>query len=168
MTVKMKKKGGNLRTGDLEELKRQMGDASLTDYYSFLAENNGGTPDSNEFEIPGTANSSGVNEFLCVRDVLSEKKKLSDRMPASAWPIAYAEGGNYVCLVTGDKRGVYFWDHELEVEEGRPPSWANMSRLSDTFTAFWQGLRKFDASSIELKPGQVKSIWVDPDFKPEF
>jgi hypothetical protein len=62
----------------------------------------------------------------------------------------------------GDNPGIYFWDHELEAEEQDLPSWKNMFLLATSFEHFWQSLRKFDPSQVVLKPGQVKSVWIDP------
>lgn len=45
-----------------------------------------------------------------------------------------------------------FWDHELEQE----------TALNATFTAFLESLEEFDPRSVELKPGQVVSAWIDP------
>jgi len=80
-------------------------------------------------------------------------------------PIAYAGGGNLVCIsLEKGVYGVYYWDHELEPNEGELPSWNNMYFLSNSFSDFLKMLRKFDPSSIRLKPGQVKKAWIDPEF----
>jgi len=168
MAVRMRKKGKPVRKEELDTLQRALGGALPTDYLSFMVENNGGIPETNIFDIPETGGNAGVNEFFSVEKVLKEKRILHGRLPASAWPIADADGGNLVCLAGGANPGVYFWDHELETDEGEEPTWANMFPLAPTFAEFWENLREFDINSVELKPGQVKSVWVDPNFKPEF
>jgi hypothetical protein len=168
MSIRITQRGLPAGEKQLRELKREIGSALPHDYFSFLQENNGGVPETNEFDIPVIGGGSGVNEFFSADEVLRQKRRLHDRVPPSAWPIAHAEGGNYICLACGPKIGVFFWDHELEEEEGEEPSWANMFLLAETFTEFLENLRKFDAGSVQLKPGQVKSAWMDPDFKPEF
>lgn len=45
-----------------------------------------------------------------------------------------------------------FWDHELEEE----------TAISSTFSEFLDSLRNFDPASVELKPGQLISVWIDP------
>jgi hypothetical protein len=167
MTVKIKK-GKKISEKDLIAFEQRAGVKFPTDYRNFLIENNGGIPEANEFDVPGTNNGSGINEFLSIDDLEVTKKRLGNRLLPSAWAIAYAEGGNYLCLVIGEKKGVYFWDHELETEEELPASWDNMFLVSENFADFLSSLKKFDINEIELKPGQVQDIWVDPDFKPEF
>ena len=83
----------------------------------------------------------GINEFLSVREIATKKEVLEERMPPSVWPIAFAEGGNYVCMDLQTKPGIYFWDHEFEQEEGVAPTWDNLTLLTDTFETFWQRLR---------------------------
>ncbi|MEM6791925.1 MAG: SMI1/KNR4 family protein [Myxococcota bacterium] len=79
---------------------------------------------------------------------------LRGHISQQAWPIADAEGGNYVCLrrEPSGAWGVVFWDHELEEE----------TAISSTFSEFLDSLRNFDPASVELKPGQLISVWIDP------
>ena len=63
-------------------------------------------------------------------------------------------GGNYV-FVDGATGAVYFWDHE----QPTPPV-----QMASDFAAFMEMLEPFDPGSIKLKPGQVKTAWIDPDF----
>ena len=69
--------------------------------------------------------------------------------------MAWAEGGNYVFVDEAMNGAVFFWDHEIPEEP---------TKLADNFQAFLDGLQPFDVKSIELKPGQVKRVWVDPEF----
>lgn len=152
----------------IQELEGLIGAKLPSDYVDFLRLYNGGTPETNTFNIKDAKNDSGVNEFMDIQEVISVKKKMQDRFLEKVIPIAFAEGGNYVCLsFEQDKEGVYFWDHELETDEGDPPTWDNMFFLSDSFEGFLQMLQKFDPSKIELKPEQVLEVWVDPEFLKE-
>ena len=90
-----------------------------------------------------------VNEFLSVRQIREELTRYGDRLPARLMPIAYAEGGNLVLLALDDGR-VSFWDHELE--DSNP-----VFILAPGFHAFWEALRPFDPSTVELKPGQSRA-----------
>ncbi|MBN1126824.1 MAG: SMI1/KNR4 family protein [Sedimentisphaerales bacterium] len=169
MSIKMKKTGKRAEKDELQNFEEQTGHPLPEDYRIFLMKHNGAVPETNEFRLQNAPpNGCGVNEFLSIADIITLKAKLQDRFVLEAWPIAYAECGNYVCLVFGEKEGIYFWDHELEVEEGKEPSWENMFLLAITFTDFFEGLCRLDVNSIDIKPGQVKEVWVDPDFKPEF
>jgi len=108
----------------------------------------------NEYFRIDECNESGVHAFLDIGRIIKEKVELGDRLSPHAWPIADAEGGNYVCLRFEDSGDwcVVFWDHELEQE----------TVLSSTFAGFLHSLDTFDPHSVELKPGQVVSAWIDP------
>ncbi len=167
MTVKIKK-GKKIKEKEIINFEQRNDIKLPNDYRNFLLENNGGVPETNEFDIPDINSGSGINEFLSIDELESIKKSLGERLLQNAWAIAYAEGGNYLCIVVGEKEGVYFWDHELEAEEGQPASWDNLFLVAENFDDFLASLRKFDINSVELKPGQVQKVWVNPDFKPEF
>ena len=167
MTVKLKTQMKPASEAEVIGFEQQIGFSIPTDYRLFLKQNNGAIPETNEFDLPSDGG-SGVNEFLSLTAIVETKSRMGDRFLPLAWPIAFAEGGNYVCLVTGDNPGIYFWDHEFESEEDEPATWDNMIRLADCFDSFFSMLRKLDVSSIELKPDQVQSTWINPDFKPEF
>jgi hypothetical protein len=36
--------------------------------------------------------------------------------------------------------------------------------MASDFSAFMEMLEPFDPGSIKLRPGQAKSVWIDPDF----
>ena len=85
-----------------------------------------------------------------------EERQYIDDIPNQAYPIAWASCGNYVLLDEGKGEQVYFWDHELPDE--------NIIKLANNFDEFLSTLEPFDINSIELKPGQVKKVWIDPEF----
>ena len=168
MSIKITRKGRKISEEVIRNFERIIGSKLPEDYRKFLAEYNGGEPEANEFDIPDDDNSSGINEFLNINEIKKEKEILGKRLVPSAWPIAHAECGNLVCIIVGEKEGkIYFWDHEFEADENELPSWKNMFLLAPNFSEFWNSLKKFDPGKIELKPGQVESIWIDPDFLKE-
>ena len=58
-------------------------------------------------------------------------------------------------FVDEDKNGIVcFGDHET----------TEITTLAVTFGDFLELLQPFDISSVKLKPGQVKRVWVDPEF----
>jgi cell wall assembly regulator SMI1 len=122
-------------------------------YREFLLNHNGAKPDTNVFAIPG-GNQSGVNEFIPLGKILTEKGNI-DNVSCCFLPVAWAEGGNYVCIDIDAGGEVFFWDHE-------EPS--GDLRLAPDFNEFLLMLEPFDVSNTELKPGQVKKAWIDPDF----
>lgn len=150
---------------DLVHFELSIGLKLPEEYRYFLLLNNGGEPETNEFDIPNQNNSCGVNKFLGVNEIKNEKINLGSRLVESALPIAYAECGNLVCITLGEKNGeIYFWDHELEANNNELPSWKNMFFLASSFDEFLHSLRKFDPSQIKLEPEQVESVWIDPGF----
>ncbi|WP_353936142.1 SMI1/KNR4 family protein [uncultured Herbaspirillum sp.] len=74
-------------------------------------------------------------------------------------PIAYAEGGNYLCIASGGKDigSIYFMDHEI-------PGLDAMIRLAPSLAEFLESVTPFDSKQIKLKSGQVKKAWINPDF----
>ncbi|MEJ2664941.1 MAG: SMI1/KNR4 family protein [Spirochaetia bacterium] len=168
MAVKLIKKGKPITLEQLQSIEQLLGGKLPSDFKNFLMENNGGEPEINEFDIPDLKSGSGVSQFLSADEIINKKESMKERFVDEAWPIAQAEGGNYICLVTGKKSGIYYWEHESEAEEGRPANFDNLFKVADTFSHFFDALKKFDISKNNLKPGQVKKVWVDPDFKPEF
>ena len=77
--------------------------------------------------------------------------------PSDALPIAEDPSENFFYFKKGSAN-IFFWDHEVE----------NDKELASSFREFLDTLRPFDTESIQVKPGQVKSVWVDPKFKPKF
>lgn len=137
---------------DIEKLQREIGSALPKSFLEFIRQHDGAEPETNIFKIGGV-NESGVNGFIPVREIPTERANI-ENLPPTAFPIAWAEGGNYVFVDTASG-AVYFWDHE----QPTPPV-----RMASDFTSFMEMLEPFDPSSIQLKPGQVKSAWIDPDF----
>lgn len=78
-----------------------------------------------------------------------------ENLPGRSFPVAWAEGGNYVFVNLAAGGAVFFWDHE------RPE---NIVRLASSFRSFLELLEPFDINSIKLKPDQVKKARIDPDF----
>jgi len=95
-----------------------------------------------------------VNQFIPVAEIQKERAYL-ENIPAKAYPIAWAECGNYVFVDEGKNGAVFFWDHEIPEE---------ITELAANFGAFLDLLEPFDIKTIELKPGQVKRVWVNPEF----
>jgi SMI1 / KNR4 family (SUKH-1) len=123
------------------------------DYREFVLENNGARPEMNVFAV-GEGNNSGVSEFIALDEIMACKKHI-DNVGCSFVPVAWAECGNYACIDLDAGGEVFFWDHEEPSSD---------LRLAPSFTDFLRMLEPFDVGQIELKPGQVKEAWIDPDF----
>ncbi len=123
-------------------------------YLKFLATHDGATPPENV--VAGTNNSIGVRSFIPASEILATAVAV-DGMSSNLIPIADDEAGNFVCIGSDDHK-LYFWDHEIDRNKV----------IADNFGEFLEKLESFDIDSVKLQPGQVKRIWVNPDFKPEF
>jgi hypothetical protein len=139
---------------DIAMFEEALGTRLPGQYREFLLHYNAAKPETNIFGIPGSSNESGVNEFIPLDKLVSESRNV-DGVASRFLAVAWAEGGNYVCLGLDSGGEVFFWDHEQ-------PS--DTARLARGWNEFLQMLQPFDVSKIELKPGQVKKAWVNPEF----
>jgi hypothetical protein len=163
MTVKIQKSSNLISEKELNLILAKVRYTLPESFKNFLLDYNGGVPAANKFDIKNMSVSSGVNEFLSIDAIVEQKNILGERIPNEVIPIAHAECGNLICLVIkGSEIGnVYFWDHELEVEQ--LPSWENMFFLSSSFDELVESLAEYDAKSVKLDPNKVISAWIDPD-----
>lgn len=125
-----------------------------SDYREFVSKYDAATPEENVFD--NDVNVS-VDRFIPISEIGTRALRI-DGFPQDALPIAEAPSGNFIYFQKGDF-SVWFWDHEIESGD---------KELATSFDGFMQKLVRFNIDSIQLQPGQVKSVWVDPDFKPEF
>jgi len=146
-------KGRVALSADIATLETILGGLPSCEFIDFVRENDGAEPETNIFRIDA-GNESGVNGFIPVCKIVEEMRHI-ENLPEKSFPIAWAEGGNYVLINQAVGGAVFFWDHE------RPD---NLIRLGDSFLAFLELLKPFDVSAVELKPGQVKKAWINPDF----
>ena len=133
----------------LQQLESQVGVRLPEDYRRFLAETNGGRPESSRFAMRTAAgeNESVVDWFLTLDPVeelysIPEYRSMySDRIPGGLLPIACDPLGNLVLLDLGEKAygSVYFWDHEHESMD--EPTWDNIAVVARSFAEFTATLR---------------------------
>lgn len=145
--------GQAAQPSELAALQKKLDEALPAEFVDFVARNDGAKPETNIFKVSAT-NESGVNEFIPVRKIAVEMPRI-ENLPEKSFPVAWAEGGNYVFVNLAAGGSVFFWDHEQP---------GNIVRLANSFNLFLELLEPFNISSIELKPGQVKKAWIDPDF----
>lgn len=65
--------------------------------------------------------------------------------------------GKEACLISGDliliavkgtdRRKIYFWNHEMEMEE---PDYSSLTLIADTFSEFINSLYEFDESTLPV------------------
>jgi hypothetical protein len=124
------------------------------EYVEFLAVYDGAKPPPNVLE--GTNYGVGVNSFLPASEIIN-RANLVEGLSSNLLPFGEDDSGNFVCIGSNDHR-IYFWDHEIDSDKV----------VAESFDEFLGRLEPFDLSSVKLEPGQVKRVWVNPDFKPEF
>jgi cell wall assembly regulator SMI1 len=176
MAIKIVKSNEKVAAKAIENFEATIGKTLPNDYKTFLLTFNGGEPEDNEFSVPKAKTGSNVRVFYGLTDkhgegdLFHEHEVLIERVPAGILPIGGDSCGNCICLsLRSDTFGqVFFWDHELEADEGKPATFSNLFLVGDSFDNFLARLKKFDASQVRLKPGQVKKVWGNPNFKPEF
>lgn len=153
--MKVGLKGGRQAAeSDISALEALIGQPLDCQFRKFVKTNNGAAPVANSFPVDGVADVGGVNEFIAVEDIISERRYIEDIAPR-AYPIASSEGGNYVILDQDQGGAIFFWDHEFE---------GGISRVADSFDLFLDLIEPFDTTSIDPALGQVKRAWIDPDF----
>ena len=90
-----------------------------------------------------------------------------DRIPSWTVPIGEDDTGNLILISVrqDDEGSVWFWDHELEAEEGESASEANLTFLADRFDEFLSRLEPFSVD--DLPSGEGGPAWMDPAFAEE-
>jgi SMI1 / KNR4 family (SUKH-1) len=105
--MKIELKKGKLASDEpILALQAALGCQISDSFRSFLRGNDGAEPETNIFKIT-EKNESGVNQFIPVSEILKERGRIED-IPRTAYPIAWAEGGNYVFVDEGKNGAVFF------------------------------------------------------------
>src|SRR5580698_10345937 len=141
MGIKLKN-GKSVSEEAIRSLESKLGYSLPSPFRAFVTNNDGAEPETNIFKID-EKNESGINKFIPVHDIADERQRI-ENLPPKAFPVAWAECGNYVFVDTERNGGVYFWDHE-EPER--------ITKLGDAFNAFLSNLQPFDVKAVQLKPG---------------
>src|SRR5271156_3675440 len=109
------------------------------EYREFLLQYNTARPADNVYRTDKVTTS--ISYFFGVSSdkgkdlVIQNQTVFANRLPKRMLAIAYAGGGNLVCLRTSDG-SVYLWDHEREAGEGEEARYENMARLASSFSEF--------------------------------
>jgi hypothetical protein len=123
-------------------------------FRNFVRDNDGALPESNIFKVRGKTDPGiSINRFIPTDQILGERDQI-ESIPKKAYPVAWVEGGNYIFIDEEKNGGVFFWDHET----------GKTVKLASDFGLFLQLLEPFDIQKIQLQPGQVKKVWIDPEF----
>ena len=119
-------------------------------FREFLLQRNGGRPvrDIFAFNDGKRLAEGGVDAFLGVGSFDESIERYLDeyrgRIPEDLFPIAHDAGDNLILIgAEGANAGkVFFWHHELEADEGEPPTYDNAFLIADTFEAFLASLHE--------------------------
>jgi hypothetical protein len=150
MNVRMKN-GKPVSPAILYSLETSLDLSISSSFKEFLKNFDGADPELNIFKVADD-NDCSVNNFIPAEKIAHERKCIPN-LPVKAYPIAWCEGGNYIFIDEREDGAVFFWDHELV---------HRTVKIAKSFGDFLDLLQPFDAKSIQLKPGQVKEVWVDP------
>ena len=131
---------------EIAALEARLGARLPEDYKAFLGIHNGSVPETNVFKV-NAVRDSGVNQFIPFKDLLRQRALVADAPAGKTLPIAWAEGGNLVCLDLRNGDAILFWDHE---DPEHP------TLLARGFDRFVELLHPFDVLSMKLKPGRVR------------
>lgn len=153
MKIKLEKYQG-AKEEDVSQSEKEIGVSFPSDYREFLMRYDGATLEDNAFD--GDIHIS-VDKFVPVAE-LTKRASSVEGFPKHGILVAECPSGDFIYL---DSRRfeVFFWDHEVDSGD---------KRIASSFGEFLSKLEPFDIDSINLKPGQVISGWVDPNFKPKF
>jgi len=144
------------RAASKAEIKKAESDLGVTfpkDYRNFLLKYDGAVPQENAL---GNDITVSVDRFVAV-DEISSLTSGVDQFPQNTWAVAECPSGDFI-YIEKSSQCVFFWNHETDKDR----------RIASSFGEFLKALKPYDASASNLKPGQAKSVWVDPDFKPQF
>lgn len=129
--------------GEISDEKISALEAKLThtlpsDYREFLKRTNGGIPEPYEHpnEDVWVTMFLGIDVEQSLDNLAAFVVDIGSRFPTGILPIAHSEGGNLICisLRAHDYGCIYFWDHELESDEGYFDE--NLTRLATDFNTF--------------------------------
>jgi hypothetical protein len=139
--------GGAAASDELARLEAVVGRPLDQGFREFAEHNDGGKPEPNIFPV-GEDNDADVSQFIPVREIPALMGTIED-LPAGAFPIAHAAGGNFVLINAPQAGAVYFWDHELPSQP---------VKLADNLRQFLTNMSPFDINTVSLNPDQIKSV----------
>ena len=119
-------------------------------YLDFLIKINGGHAVKNIFLFPNN-NGFITHHWYGVRaekyfSLLSQMYDKGKRYPNNFIAICDDTSGNKILLsISGDDYGkIYFWDHEMEFDQGVEPDYSNLTLVADSFEEFINNLKSED------------------------
>jgi hypothetical protein len=156
--IEMRRSNGSLQESYLETIEQFLELKLPKSYRIFLLKYNGGEPIKNVFFYKeDKTNGSIIDRFFGLvsnkyENLLVYLRTYRERIPLNMIPIAYDPGGNLILISVKSKdRGkIYFWDHEMEVDDGETPDYSNLTLIADSFDEFIEGLYSIDEVSDDI------------------
>lgn len=132
---------------DISDFEKKIQSILPNDYKDFLIKFNGGRPLPASFKFfSDRTDASSVDQFLSLgKEKNSNLEKYyynyKNRIPSGFIPIAHDAGGNLVIMkLKNEDNQIYFWDHELEADEGENPNMENVYLICKSFSDFINNL----------------------------
>lgn len=152
MTINLKfyKHFGQISEATVAAYEQRWGIKFPDSYRDFLLKINGGIPEKKFFSYKESKDDGslidvffGIIEERRYSLLLNHLVTYDNRVPLNMLPIADDPGGNLLLLsISGSDYGkVYFWDHEMEADEGETPDYRNLKLIADSFEEFINGLK---------------------------
>jgi len=78
-----------------------------------------------------------------IRNFFVDYRDMQKRIPSNFIPIASDVYGNRILLAVKnpDRGKIFFWDHELEADDGEVPDYSNLTLIAPDFQTFLNSLR---------------------------
>ena len=140
----------------LKAVEEMWGYALPKSYRLFLLNNKESRPEKNLFSFKNKSGGSCLNEFFGIKkdfnnNILLKQKYAGYRIPENFLPIASDVYGNLILISVknADRGKIYFWDHEMEADNGETPDYSNLTLIADSFDEFINGLRSDDELDIK-------------------
>lgn len=171
MPIKLQAADRGLTPEQLRSLELALRLTLPEEYRSFLAQYNDVRPEPNVYRAGEVT--TGIEYFFGVSSeenhdlVRQNRVTYAGRLPGKVLAIAYASGGNLICLNMSEG-SVYFWDHEKEATGDQDPNYTNMTKLASTFDEFITNLQPFRAEDFRLGAATVRSVKLKPGFQEKF
>lgn len=158
MTLELERTGPTVPPEVIDQFEQSLGARLPTDYRHFLVTVNGGWA-TTDFHHPPSADGDFGIDCLWGVGVDDENRSLEKalgvfqgRYPPEFLPFGEDPGGNLVLIqLRGDDVGsIHFWDHEEEADEDKPARYRNLTRISDSFTAYLEELEPYELPDEDL------------------
>ena len=117
-------------------------------FKKYLVEVNGGIAKKNIFLFPNSSDGAITHHWYGIRSdkyfsFLISIKDSGYRYPKKFVAFCDDTSGNKILLSTSgsDYGKIYYWDHELEADEGEKPDYSNLTLIADSFDEFLSMLK---------------------------